>query len=111
MANKITMDDLNEKWETLGRKPSTETLIVDIRTPEEFSEGHVPGATNLPVDQIDQHVNALKKYKEVYLYCRSGGRVTAAAQILEPMGLTNLQCVFSGGFPNWAARGFEIEFD
>ncbi len=107
MPNKITMDDIFNKLKTLDQN----TVIVDVRTPDEFAEGHVPGSKNFPVDEIDQHAQELKKYSEIYVYCRSGGRVGVAAQILGALGVKNLNCVLSGGFPNWAARGYEIEFD
>jgi rhodanese-related sulfurtransferase len=109
-VKRITMDDLNQAHATLTKND----VIIDVRTEEEFSEGHVPGARNIPVDTIAQHLaqnaNDLKAYQNVYIYCRSGGRVGAAAGLLESQGLKNLQCVLSGGFPNWAARGYPIEF-
>ena len=111
MANEISMDDLHEKKETFGNRLNQDIIIVDVRTPEEYLDGHVPGSKNFPVDEIEHHVQELKKYKEIYVYCLAGGRVRAATQILEQAGISNLHCVFKGGFPNWAARGFEIEFE
>ena len=105
------MDELHTALEQMGERLNQDVIIVDVRTPEEFSEGHVPGAKNFPLDQLDRHVNEIKKFKEVYIYCKSGGRVGAAKQFLEGSGITEMNCVLAGGFPNWAAWGFEIEFD
>jgi rhodanese-related sulfurtransferase len=107
MATKISMDDLFSVFQNLPKN----SAIIDIRTQEEYSEGHVPGAQNIPVDQIAQHTADLKKYDQIYLYCRSGGRVSVATQILESQGLSNVSSVLSGGFPNWAARGYDTAFE
>lgn len=100
----LSMSDLNETLKAL----SSEELILDVRTEEEFSEGHVPGAANIPFDQVMSHVNELKKYKTIYVYCKAGGRAITACDILSSMGLNNLACVESGGFPNWEKAGFEV---
>lgn len=101
------MDDLHAIYKNL---PKNE-LIVDIRTEDEYLDGHVPGAKNIPVDVIDRHTDELKKFQNIYLYCRSGGRVSVATEILSAQGLQNLNSVLNGGFPNWAARGYETSFD
>lgn len=68
-----------------GRDPAV--CIIDVRTREEFSCGHVPGALNIPLNQINQ-VQELVPNKEapVYLYCASGGRSMMAAGMLKRMG-------------------------
>lgn len=61
--------------------------IVDVRTAEEFREGHVPGALNVPVDQMGR-IQQLVPGKEapVYLYCASGARSMMAVGMLRRMG-------------------------
>ena len=69
-----------------GVKPD---FIIDVRTAEEFSTGHIDGAINLPVDQIGQQLSGVKGLKPgstVLVYCRSGRRSAAAAQILQQRG-------------------------
>ena len=70
--------------------------IIDVRTREEFSCGHVPGALNVPLDQLDR-VQQLVPDKEapVYLYCASGGRSMMAAGMLKRLGYE--QCANIGG--------------
>ncbi len=81
-------------------------VIVDVRTPQEFAGGHVPGAINLPVEAIAQWGDTLPKDKPVYLYCRSGNRSRQAAEYLKRKGYTNLYNLEGGvlaieraGFP------------
>ncbi|WP_114313426.1 rhodanese-like domain-containing protein [Thermus caldifontis] len=81
-------------------------LVVDVRTPQEFAQGHVPGAINLPVEDIVRWGDTLPKDKPVYLYCRSGNRSRQAAEYLKRKGYTNLYNLEGGvlaieraGFP------------
>lgn len=77
-----------------GVKPD---FIIDVRTVEEFSAGHIDGAINIPVDQIGQQLSGVKGLKPgstVLVYCRSGRRSAAAAQILQQRGY---QHVLDGG--------------
>ena len=66
----FNMDDLHQVWDSLPDN----TLIMDNRTPEEFAKGHVPGSRNIPMGNENDHVDELKGYEQVYLYCRSGRR-------------------------------------
>lgn len=58
------------------------TLLIDVRTPEEFSEGSAKGAINIPLDQIEQHLGDLPKDKNLVLFCRSGRRAEKAQNVL-----------------------------
>ena len=101
----ITMEALHPIFKTL---PSN-AVIVDVRTLTEFKDGRVPKSINIPVDEIINHAKELTHYSTVYLYCRVGGRSSAAYQLLNQAGLKNLVCVNDGGFPDWATQGFEVE--
>lgn len=57
-------------------------LLLDVRTPGEFSEGHVEGALNIPVQDLGNRIGEIAKGREVVVYCRSGGRSAVAAQML-----------------------------
>jgi phage shock protein E len=64
-------------------------LLVDVRTPEEFAAGHLPGAINVPVDEIDRRASELgDPHRSVVLYCRSGRRSARAAELLGKRGFT-----------------------
>lgn len=68
------------------RRVAQGALLLDVRTPQEFAEGHVNGATNIPVQELPQRVAELGAARQVVVYCRSGGRSAAAAQILRRAG-------------------------
>ena len=105
MFQKISMTDLNEKFKNLAPKE----LILDVRTPEEYSDGHVPESKNIPYDEVENHVDELKKLDRIYIYCHAGKRATIAAQILMQNGIKNLFCVSSGGMGDWESAGFPIQ--
>jgi phage shock protein E len=61
-------------------------LLLDVRTPQEFSMGHVEGALNIPVQVINQRHKELPRDKVIVVYCRSGRRSAHAAQLLLEAG-------------------------
>lgn len=61
--------------------------LVDVRTPDEFAAGHIPGAINIPVQQLDARMSELQpKDAAVVVYCRSGHRSGNAARLLKSAG-------------------------
>ncbi|WP_234554965.1 rhodanese-like domain-containing protein [Thermus caliditerrae] len=82
--------------EELYRALESGAVVVDVRTPQEFAAGHVPGAINLPVEAITSWADQVPKDKPVYLYCRSGNRSRQAAEYLKKKGYTNLYNVEGG---------------
>lgn len=82
--------------------------LVDVRTPEEFASGHVPGAVNLPVDQVEARIGEVDAPgAEVYLVCRSGGRSAKAADLLLAKGYAPVNV--QGGTEAWKAAGYPVE--
>lgn len=80
--------------------------VVDVRTPVEFSEVHVPFAENIPLDQI-RAKNIDKREGPLYLICRSGSRARTACEKLHSEGISNVHVV-SGGTEGWLAAGLEV---
>lgn len=76
-------------------------IILDVRTPEEYSQGHIPNAINLPNENIGSADMAQlpKKDQLIFVYCRSGRRSKEAAQKLVNLGYTNI--VEMGGILDW----------
>ena len=63
-------------------------MIVDVRTPGEFGQGHIKGSVNIPLDQIGKKLATLKdKNVPIITVCRSGGRSSAAVGILKNSGI------------------------
>ena len=83
-----------------GSKPA---LIIDVRTPEEFAAGHIPGAVNIPYEKIVAGISQVKgveKSQAVLVYCRSGRRSSIAKASLEQNGWK--QVVNGGGIEELA---------
>ena len=69
---------------------SNTATIVDVRTPEEFTENHFPNAINIPLDQVAQRINEFKEMqKPIIAYCRSGNRSGIAVSILKQNGIAD----------------------
>ena len=65
-------------------------VLLDVRTPEEYKEGHVPGSLNIPLQTIDKVESKVEnKDTALYVYCRSGARSSRAVTQLHEMGYTN----------------------
>jgi len=79
-----------------------ELVILDVRTAEEFAAGHVPGARNVPHDQVAANLDSLTplRDKTVVLYCRSGRRSELAAKQLQAAGFQRL-LQLEGNYPAW----------
>lgn len=69
-------------------------FLVDVRTPGEFSQGHVKGSVNIPLDTIPNQMDQFKSKQQIVVFCRSGGRSSQAKSFLEQNGFTN---VVNGG--------------
>ncbi len=70
-------------WALLG---STPALLVDVRDPDEFESGHIPGATNIPLNQIRHRLGELPRDRELWLYCGVGQRAYYATRALMQNG-------------------------
>ncbi len=70
-----------------GRQRVAEgALLLDVRTAEEFASDHVPGAKNIPVQELAARAGELREARRVVVYCRSGARSATAARILREQG-------------------------
>ena len=77
----------------LIKNPST--IVVDVRSPWEYEMEHIPGAKNIPLEEVPNKVKEFKSFKSpVVLYCRSGNRSGMALNILKQNGVAE---VYNGG--------------
>ena len=80
-----------EQLQALGDSLAAGAKIVDVRTPAEFSAGHIHGAINIPLDELRRELKKLgKKNKPLLVYCRSGSRSGQAVAFLRGRGFTNV---------------------
>ncbi|WP_300799798.1 rhodanese-like domain-containing protein [uncultured Acetatifactor sp.] len=81
--------DINQGVEEYRAVP--QAILLDVRTPEEYGGGHVPGSMNLPLQQIEK-ITAIAEKKEtpLFVYCQSGARSRQAVSLLQRMGYENV---------------------
>ncbi len=72
---------------------TTNYVIIDVREPDEYSEGHIDGAINIPPDQLlsgAPQLSSIPKDTPLLLYCKSGARSNTASHILQAQGFNNI---------------------
>jgi len=79
-------------------------VILDVRTEGEFEDGHLGGAINIPVDDLEQRIGELDDKDEILVYCRIGNRSTRAIGILRDNDFTKLYHMVDG-MEGWKAAG------
>ena len=86
-------------------------VIVDVREPEEWGAGHIPGAIHVPKSYLESRIEGAvpDRDKHVVLYCASGNRSAWAARtLIEDLGYEHVESM-TGGFTLWKDRGYEVE--
>ena len=82
-------------------------FLLDVRTPEEYQEAHIPGSTLIPLDTLVSRANELPEDETIVIYCRSGNRSLQAVNLLEQAGFTNVHSM-DQGINYWIAQGYEV---
>jgi rhodanese-related sulfurtransferase len=95
--------------ELLDRARRGLVTVLDVRPPEEFASGHVPGALNIPVEQLARKLRDLPKGKEVIAYCRGPFCLMSfeAVQLLRKKGIKARR--LQDGMPEWRTAGLPVE--
>lgn len=104
-ASNPTIVDLDRDTIKKGLSDNS-ILLVDVREPDEFAAGHIPGAVSHPLSSFDPA--AIPKGKRVILSCRSGVRSVRAAELAQGAGL-DLREHYRGGFKDWVEAGEPVE--
>lgn len=91
-------------------KQTPRPQLIDVRTPGEFGEGHLPGAVNINAQRPDfkQALDSLDKTKPVFVYCLSGGRSSRAVAQLRDLGYTDVH-ELRGGYLKWSSKLMPVE--
>jgi len=78
-------------------------VLLDVRTPQEYREGHIPGSKNVPLQTIDK-ISSVADNKNIplFVYCYSGGRSRQATAMLQHMGYTHVQNI--GGIATYQGK-------
>jgi len=85
-----------------------DVFMLDVRTPEEYQDGHIPGSTLIPVDQLSARYGELPLDETIVVYCRSGNRSLDAVYFLETIGFKRVHSM-DRGINNWIRNGYEVE--
>ena len=99
-SSKATLLTPDKAKELISQTP--DLVIIDVRTPEEFREGHIKKAKNMPLDELqaDLEKKPLKKDTPILLYCRTGHRSRTATKILDKLGYEKIYDL-RGGYVSW----------
>lgn len=86
------------------------TTMLDVRSPSEYAEDHIAGATNINVNSFmfEESVQKLDKNKSYVVYCQSGGRSARACSLLDSLGFKNAANL-EGGISAWKREGLAVE--
>lgn len=87
-----------------------DSLVLDVRESGEFAQGHILGARNIPLDELDKRVKEIERFKDkpVVVSCAVGNRAGSAAKLLREQGFTNVVNL-AGGIAAWRAAGLPTE--
>ncbi|MCP4675102.1 MAG: rhodanese-like domain-containing protein [Deltaproteobacteria bacterium] len=88
--------------------PDKNLTVIDVRPKSQFDKGHVPGAKNLPLEEIEKKIEAIASMNgEVAIICTCGKRSLAAVKQLADKGITTT--LVKGGMKKWKAEGYPKE--
>lgn len=96
-----------KRYHTLFANKPTSHILLDVRTHEEFTESHIPGAINIPVQGLVNRLSEIAYGLPVIVYCRSGSRSSIAVRILSDAGYDQVYDL--GAYMGWVAQGLPIE--
>ena len=108
LAHRDEMEAVPAK-EVLERAKKGLVVVLDVRPSEEFSAGHLPGAINIPIHELEKRLRELPKRKEVIAYCRGPYCLMSydAVSLLRKKGIKARR--LEAGLPEWRAAGLPVE--
>ena len=108
LAHRDDMEPVRAK-ELLDRATKGLVVVLDVRPPEEFAAGHLPGAVNIPIHELEKRLRELPKRKEIIAYCRGPYCLMSydAVYLLRKKGLKARR--LEAGLPEWRLAGLPVE--
>jgi len=101
LMNMLKTPDINEALKAFDNLPNA--ILLDVRTPQEHSEGHIPLSMNIPAYELHRMEEGITdKEVPVFVYCQSGTRSRVAAQVLRSMGYRNARNI--GGIEQYLGK-------
>lgn len=113
LTSSLAGAEFSGEWDqatALAKIKEGNVVVLDVRSPSEYKEGHVPTAINIPHNQIDENIDKLKglENKDILIYCRSGRRAGMAESVLSEKGFKQLYHL-KGDMQGWKAANLTIE--
>ena len=107
LFNQVTINQLEPTQVRTLVSQSPRPFLLDVRTSQEYKEGHIHGAELIPLDDLPHKLNRIPKDREVICICHSGNRSSAAARHLNSQGykVSNMK----GGMAKWARAGLPMK--
>jgi len=102
MATEVTINELADAIANQG-------FVLDVREDYEWQEGHVPGATHIPMNDVPAQLDRLDDGARIFVICKLGGRSMTIANYLEGQGYDVVSV--AGGTEAWIESGRELSFD
>jgi len=101
----VSAKDISQTQLQQIMKNDKQIILLDVRTVEEFEEGHIPNAVNIPHKELEARLAELTDAKntQVVIYCRSGRRAEVAREVLVKNGFNELDHL-SGDFNAWSSN-------
>ncbi len=112
----MTYEDISvEDYKARFKDANTPHLLLDVRTTEEYAEVRIPGAVNIPLDELEGRIDEITQAangEPVVVVCRSGGRSAMGAEVLRMAGVNQLQIYnLDTGTLGWTKLKFPTESD
>jgi rhodanese-related sulfurtransferase len=108
MFKSLNVNEFYPRW-LVARERGEPLALFDVRSPDEYRAGHLPGAVLIPLNTLMARMNEIPKQDNVYLICHSGGRSAQAADYLaRQCGHDNLINI-EGGTMAWMQAGYPLE--
>jgi len=94
----------------IERVKNNDWMLIDVRSPDDFDKGHIPGAINMPHDNINDYLDDLAghKNKPIIIYCRSGNKAQLAMKILQDLDFSEVMHL-EGDMLGWNAANMPID--
>ena len=102
----VPVADAAEVKQLLDNEPDF-TLVLDVRTPGEWSRGHISGSMLIPMRQVPQSLARIPKTKKIVVVCATGARSGAVAKFLQDQGYIWVKN-YAGGLVDWSRRGYPL---
>ncbi|MEF2953772.1 MAG: rhodanese-like domain-containing protein [Blautia sp.] len=92
--------DINQ--ELIAFHNTKDGVLLDVRTPQEYKEGHIPGSQNVPLQSLSQAASVAQPQTPLFVYCHSGVRSRQAVALLQEMNFTNVKNI--GGIASYTGK-------